>query len=206
MNSFKRSTIVALMVCVLCACQSMASLPARPKHSQAPEPRALDTTRPATIAGRPLLAGEQAPDFRLVNAGGTTVHLSDELQAGGPVVLIFYTSHYCRICLDVLRALEARRPAWQTGGARFIALARQSVAEAAASAQQAGASYAFLADSNGRVAREYGVWPLLPGRPKNRQSPVTVFIIEPSGVIYWTSSGLVDSQSIVETMLGQLPK
>jgi len=92
----------------------------------------------------------------------------------------------------VLGALEAERPEWQTSGARLIAIAHQSVAEAAASMQQAGASYAFLADSNGRVAREDGVWPLLPGRPKNRQSPVTVFIIS-NRKIHPYPSGEIDS-------------
>jgi peroxiredoxin len=193
------------MVCVLCACQSMASLPGRPEQNQAPEPRALDTT-PVIIAGRPLLAGEKAPDFRLDNASGTTVRLADELRAGSPVVLIFYTNHYCRICLDLLRALEAKRPAWQTSGARLIAIAHQSVDEAAASARQASASYAFLADNDGRAAREYGIWPFLPGRNKNRQSPVMVFIVERSGVIRWAGPGLVNSQPAIEIILSQLPR
>src|SRR5213075_2147949 len=95
----------------------------------APGAQAADT--PATIAGRPLLAGARAPDFHLIGATGVTTHLADELLAGGPVVLVFYTSHYCHVCEDVLRTLETQRPAWQASGARLIAIARQSVAEAA---------------------------------------------------------------------------
>jgi len=196
---------MALLIGVLSACQSIPNQSARAEHYQAPEPRrALDTTTPSTIAGRPLLAGQSAPDFGLVSATGITVRLSDELQAGVPVVLVFYTGHYCRVCEDALRTLEIRRLAWQASGARLIAIARQSVAEAAASAQQAGASFDFLSDSEGRVARSYGVWPLLPGRPKNRQSPLMVFIIGPGSIIHWSGSMFVDGQPAVESILGHL--
>jgi len=204
-NAIKRATVLALLLGVLSACQPVASLSAQSVHSPAPEPRrVLDPTAPAIIAGRPLLAGAPAPDFRLISAAGVTTHLADELQADRPVMLIFYTSHYCRVCEDVLRTLETRRPTWQANGARLIAIARQSVPDAALSAQQAGASYAFLADSDGRVARAYGVWPLLPGKPKNRQSPVIIFIIEPGGLIHWSGSVFVDGQPAVETILGYL--
>jgi peroxiredoxin len=201
-NSFKRLTSLAVMVFVLCACQPLASMPARPGQNPA---RAQGASAPAVSAGLPLRAGARAPDFRLAGAGGATLHLADTLHAGGTVMLIFYTSRYCRVCLDVLSTLETDRPAWQTRGARLIAIARQSVAEAAASAQQANAGYAFLADSDGQVARSYGVWPLLPGQTKNRQSPMMVFILEPSGVIRWSGSMFVGGQPAVETVLGQLP-
>jgi len=203
---FKRLTALVLLIGLLCACQPSGARRARPAPNQARVLPVLDTTMPVASGGRPLLAGQPAPDFRLSSAAGTTMQLADALRAGGPVVLIFYTTPNCRICLEVLRALEARRQAWQASGAHLIAIARQSVADAAVGAQQSGTHYDFLADSDGRVARAYGIWPLLPGRTKIRQSPVTVFIVEPSGVILWTGSALTDGQPAVETILGQLPK
>jgi len=195
MSAFKRLVVLAWIVCLLCACQPMAE-----QHLvQASGAR-------GSALGRPLRAGDPAPDFRLASATGTTVHLADELKAGGPVVLIFYTGGFCRLCLDALRALEAQRAAFQAGGARLIALASQSPAEAAATVRDAAVQYPILADDQAQVARQYGVYPLLPGQTKMNQSPVSVFIVAPSGVIVWTGSALANSQPVVATILAQLPR
>jgi len=205
MKSIMQSTTLALMVCVLCACQPIASRTIYPTRIPAEQHLVPAGAAHSTRLGRPLLAGDQAPDFRLVSATGALVHLTAELKAGGPVVLIFYSGSFCRLCLDVLRALDAQRAAFQASGARLIALASQTPAEAAATASDAGLQYAVLADTQAQVARQYGVHPLLPGRTKVNQSPVSVFIVAPSGVILWTGSGLANSQPAVEIVLAQLP-
>ena len=124
---------------------------------------------------------------------------------GRPVVLIFYSGGFCRLCLNALRALEAQHPAFQASGARLIALASQTPAEAAVTARDAALHYAVLADPQAQVARQYGVHPLLPGRTKLNQTPVSVFIVAPSGAILWTGSALANSQPAVEAVLAQLP-
>jgi len=193
MSTFKRLIVFVLMVSFVCACQPMAEQ----------NPVQASATRGSAL-GRPLRAGDPAPDFRLVSATGAQVHLADELKAGGPVVLIFYTGGFCRLCLDALRALQAQLPQFQASGAQLFAIASQSPAEAAASARDAAVQYPVLADPQAQVARQYGVHPLLPGRTKGNQTPVSVFIVAASGTILWSGSALANGQPAVATILAQL--
>src|SRR5438105_13540407 len=99
MNSIKQSTTLALMVCILCACQPIAGGANNPTRIGAEQSLGLASNARSVGLGRPLLAGDVAPDFRLISDTGALVHLADELKAGRPVVLIFCNIGLCRASL-----------------------------------------------------------------------------------------------------------
>jgi peroxiredoxin len=182
-----RIVTLSLLVVVLAACGSLPARPlARGTPPPAPSERVLQSAAaPALAASLPLAVGASAPDFTLAASTGADVHLADELSLGGPVVLVFYTSARCRVCAEALAQLEAQRPAFEAEGAHVLAIATQTPAGAALTAQNLALDYAVLADSEAAVARQYGVRPLLPGRPKTFQSPVSIFVVGPGGQIAW---------------------
>jgi peroxiredoxin len=191
-------TSVAL---TLGACTQVA--PASNMPAQ-PDPQVALTAQTARAAG-PLQAGAPAPDFSLTSGAGNLVRLADTIQTGRTVILIFYPNGYCRLCLGVLRELEANRAAFERRGGQLIAVAPQSPAEAAASAQATGAQFAILADTQAKVARQYGVTPLMPGKPKYPVSLITVFVITTNQRIRWTGPALSGNQLAVHTLINQLP-
>ena len=68
----------------------------------------------------PLL-GRQAPDFELADPDGKAWNLR-ELQAGGPVVLIFYYGYHCNHCVRQLFDVNRDLPLFREVGAQVVAI------------------------------------------------------------------------------------
>ncbi len=204
MRAAHNATLLAILALTLSACAGPR--PVDRATSAAEHPSAASGPGPAAAAGHALAAGDQAQDFTLPGSAGRSVHLASELGAGHSMVLVFYLGDHCQLCLDALRELEANRPAFEASGARLVAIATQSEAEAAGTAADAGASFEILADQQAEVASQYGLQRLAPGKPKDGQSPLTVFVVGPDGVVRWSGPGLVGGAVAVDEILTHLAR
>ncbi len=102
--------------------------------------------------------------------------------------------------------LEQHRLQFEQGGAQLVAVAHQSIGDAAESRTAAGAHYPILADRDRQLAKLYGVPPFLPSRPKHGNMPVSVFIIGQDGHIVWNSStDAATTWPTSEVILARLP-
>jgi peroxiredoxin len=110
----------------------------------------------SNAAANAITVGEQAPDFLLPNAQGTTVRLYDRL-ASGPVVLSFYRGGWCPFCNLELQALQPRLPDIAALGASLIALSPETPDNSLTTAEKLQLDFDVLSDPGNRTAREYGL-------------------------------------------------
>jgi peroxiredoxin len=202
-NTFRalaRLGLVGLQVSlavILAACGAGSSLvPARRDLAAKPLPPRAGGLDKADLA----------PDFALPDTQGRLVRLTDVLQDQQAVVLVFYHSRYCRLCLNLLADLEQHRLEFEQRRAQIVAVAYQSADEAVSTSIATGARYPILAAVDWRLAARYGVAPFLPGRVKGGNAPVSVFIIRQDGHVVWkfsTGSGTTWPSS--EVILANLP-
>jgi peroxiredoxin len=99
--------------------------------------------------------GDQAPDFTLPEARGTTVSLRDLLQHG-PAVVTFYRGGWCPYCNLQLRAYQAILSQITTLGARLW----QSLASspmALGTAEKNALTFDVLSNVGNHAARGFGL-------------------------------------------------
>jgi peroxiredoxin len=68
-----------------------------------------------------LLVGDPLPDFMLPDPTGSFVE-RDEILAEGPLVLIFFRSHWCSACSATVDAMLEALPAMREAGATLLAV------------------------------------------------------------------------------------
>ena len=172
-------TLVVLPVCL--ALMAAACGPAGRPAAVARPPAMKPVAQQSSVPGK----ADVAPAFALPDAHGRLVRLADLLQTQEAIVLVFYQSPYCRVCLELLVDLEQHRSEFAQRRAQIVAVASQSTHEAVSTVAATGAQYPILADVDHRTAVQYGVLPLLPGRVKGGQALVSVFIIGQDGRLVW---------------------
>jgi peroxiredoxin len=118
--------------------------------------RATDALRAPEILGRALREGARAPNFRLLNAQGSSIELYGLLRRG-PVVLTFYRGLWCPYCNLALRAYEKSVPQLEALGASLIAVSAQTPDNSLSTAEKNELSYPVLSDVGLHVARAYGL-------------------------------------------------
>jgi peroxiredoxin Q/BCP len=101
-------------------------------------------------------AGDQAPDFTLVDQAGATRTLSTML-ADGPVVLFFYPAAMTTGCTRESCHFRDLAAEFAALGAQRVGISMDSVERQAAFAESNRFDYPLLADVDGEVARHYGV-------------------------------------------------
>jgi thioredoxin-dependent peroxiredoxin len=197
MSAFRPTLVLVASVMVLAACGR--ALPTADETSSAAHQRS-EATRLArsSRAAHQLAPGDSAPDFSLASNRGSPFHLSDELKAGWPLVLVFYPGRYCQSCLDLQKVIEANQAALESSVVQFVAVTRQWPNDSAAHALQSGSQLTILLDAGGAVADQYGVPRLLPGKPKYSLSPITIFIIDGRGQIACSGPAVVDGTRMLE--------
>jgi peroxiredoxin len=124
-----------------------------------------------------LAVGDQAPDFTLFDASGTSVTMS-ELLAIGPVVLTFYRGEWCPYCNVQLRHLEQALPNFRKFNATLVAVSPQSPDHALSLTEKHDLKFPVLSDVDQEVARAYRVQFTLSGVLEDLQ--VNVFQSDPS--------------------------
>jgi peroxiredoxin len=103
-----------------------------------------------------LEIGDLAPDFRLPNAVGVPVQLSERL-AHGPVILSFYRGEWCPFCNLELNALQAALPRFRAYGASLIAISPQTPDHSLSVTEKNGLSFEVLSDVHQDAIRAYRV-------------------------------------------------
>ena len=108
------------------------------------------------IAQRALKAGDQAADFRLLDARGGCVRLKD-LLAAGPVVLSFYRGGWCPYCNLELRELQKALPEITRLGAKLVAVSPQSPDESLSTAEKNELAFSVVSDVGSAIAKSFGI-------------------------------------------------
>tara|TARA_R110002124_G_scaffold48752_2_gene143658 strand:- start:106 stop:567 length:462 start_codon:yes stop_codon:yes gene_type:complete len=99
---------------------------------------------------------EPAPDFTLPATGGVDVTLS-ALQ-GAPVVLFFYPRDDTPGCTKESIGFSAHLADFESAGARVFGISRDTMAKHDKFVAKHDLTVPLLADIEGRVTEDYGVW------------------------------------------------
>lgn len=119
-----------------------------PPPFTAAEREQMEEAAAALTAAMPepgLRVGETAPDFRLPNARGEMVQLSERLH-DGPVVLTFYRGAWCPYCNLQLRGLQQSLTQFERYRAQLIAITPQQPDQSLAQVKEDGYPFAILSD------------------------------------------------------------
>ncbi len=103
-----------------------------------------------------LKEGEQAPDFTLPDARGTSVTLSHLLKQG-PVIIAFYRGEWCPYCHLQLHAYQRALPQLQAVGASLVAISPQTPDHSLSTMEKMELAFAVLSDVGNQVARQFGL-------------------------------------------------
>lgn len=100
--------------------------------------------------------GELAPDFSLTDQNGQTQQLST-LLTNGPVVLFFYPAAMTSGCTKEACSFRDNASAFADFHAQRVGISMDDVAKQAEFSSQHNFDYPLLADTDGAVAKTYGV-------------------------------------------------
>lgn len=124
--------------------------------------------------------GDRAPDFELPDQTGKPHRLSEMLRVG-PVVLFFYPRAMTTGCTAEACHFRDLRTEFEQVGAQRVGISTDPVSKQRQFSDKHDFDYPLLSDSDGSVARAYGVSPGLLSfiRPVKR----TTFVIGTDGLI-----------------------
>lgn len=100
--------------------------------------------------------GDLAPDFSLTDQSGQTQQLSS-LLTNGPVVLFFYPAAMTTGCTKEACSFRDNASAFADFHAQRVGISMDDVAKQAEFSSQHNFDYPLLADTDGAVAKSYGV-------------------------------------------------
>jgi peroxiredoxin len=104
-----------------------------------------------------LQQGEQAPDFELPDTDGKPLKLSD-FQGSQNVVLYFYPKDDTPGCTIESNDFTALKKRFDEANTVVLGVSRDDCASHAAFRDKYGLTVRLLADTDGRVCEDYGVW------------------------------------------------
>jgi peroxiredoxin len=110
----------------------------------------------AETGKRALQPGDPMPPFLLPDAEGRLV-ASDDLLAGGSLVITFFRGNWCPYCRQTLKALEAALPEIGAAGGQLVALTPEIGHHLADTKRAERLSYEILSDVDGAVGLQFGV-------------------------------------------------
>jgi thioredoxin-dependent peroxiredoxin len=100
--------------------------------------------------------GDLVDDFELPDEKGTPRRLGD-LLSGGPVVLFFYPAAMTRGCtMESCHFRDLAKEFAEVGAVR-VGISRDSVSKQQQFADKHSLGYPLLSDTDGRIARQFGV-------------------------------------------------
>ncbi len=103
-----------------------------------------------------MKAGDTAPDFTLPDENGTPRTLSTML-ADGPVVLFFFPFAMTSGCTRESCHFRDLKSEYEQAGAQRVGISMDTVAKQKEFSDKHGFDYPLLADTEGEVAKAYGV-------------------------------------------------
>lgn len=111
----------------------------------------LAQSEPAALA-----IGSKAPAFSAKDQQGRTVSL-EQLQAKGPVVVVFYRGHWCPFCNRQLKQLQDSLPLLKKRNAQIVAVSPESGKNVSSTIDKTGATFPILSDAENQIMRMYNV-------------------------------------------------
>jgi len=128
-----------------------------------------------------LPRGARAPEFTLHVTPDQTLSLA-ELR-GKPVVLAFYPADWSPVCGDQMALYNEVLPEFKKHGAEQLGISVDGAWCHAAFAKERRLHFPLLADfePKGEVSRRYGAY-----RAGDGFSERALFVIDPSGTIWWS--------------------
>lgn len=129
-----------------------------------------------------------APDFRLPEAGGGELALSN--LRGRPVILVFYRTYHSPPCREQVRELGAKYGSVRELGGEMIFVSVDDLDLVQAMKREVKTEAPFLSDGDFVASRRYGVF----NRLGDGLAAPAVFIIDRQGYIRWKyiSSSITD--------------
>jgi len=100
--------------------------------------------------------GEMAPDFTAKTAGGETFRLSEHLSSG-PVALCFHPDYEVPGCFPQNRSFQDRFGGLQQKQYSIVGVGYETADRKETALPKANLSYTSILDSDGVIARQYGV-------------------------------------------------
>ena len=149
----------------------------------------------------PIVVGDLAPDFTLLDQARSEVSLSGLLRAaaGGDVVLSFYPLDFTSTCTTEMECFTRDKAKFEKAGAAVVGISCDSFACHKAFAEAHGLDLPLLADMHRQVCRAYGFyWPDL-----NVASRGTV-VVGPERVVKWVSARAPGDAITIEDVLGEV--
>ncbi|WP_042882838.1 peroxiredoxin-like family protein [Cupriavidus necator] len=107
-------------------------------------------------AARAVKAGDQAPEFRLLDQDGNTMSSAD-LLARGPLVVTFYRGVWCPHGNIELQALNEALPRLKDLGANIVAISPQTAVNSRESVRINQLGFPVLTDAKSEVAAAFGL-------------------------------------------------
>ncbi|AFY39068.1 alkyl hydroperoxide reductase/ Thiol specific antioxidant/ Mal allergen [[Leptolyngbya] sp. PCC 7376] len=108
------------------------------------------------LVEKALKVGDRIPDFKLPDATGKTVKLSELLQSGS-VVINFYRGGWCPYCNLELRALQQALPEFQKRGAQLVAISPETPDNSLSTQEKNELEFPVLSDVDNVVAKKLGL-------------------------------------------------
>ncbi|MFN3805077.1 MAG: peroxiredoxin [Pyrobaculum sp.] len=132
----------------------------------------------------PLPIGTKAPDFELLNEELKPVRLSDVLNRGRPVVLLFFPGAFTSVCTKELCTFRDKMSLLNRANAEVIAISVDSPFALKAFKEANRLNFQLLSDYNRTVIGQYDVVQAnLLGLPLYHLAKRAVYIIDRGGVI-----------------------
>lgn len=145
-----------------------------------------------------LQAGDEAPDFSLIDTGGRTVRLSD-FREKSAVVVYFYPKDETAGCTMEACAFRDSYEAFQRVGAEVIGISEDTLDSHVRFASKHRLPFILLADPGGKTAKAWRV-----PKPLGFMRGRTTFVIDRQGVIRHVFTDLLNSTRHVSTALDVL--
>ncbi|MGG4491178.1 peroxiredoxin-like family protein [Metabacillus idriensis] len=103
-----------------------------------------------------LKEGDKVPDFKLLDATGKTVSITEELSKG-PVILTFYRGGWCPYCNLELKAYQRELDSIKDSGATLIAISPETPDASLSTKEKNELEFIVLSDEGNKVAERFNL-------------------------------------------------
>jgi len=101
-----------------------------------------------------LTIGDKVPDFKLPDATGKVVSITEELSKG-PVILSFYRGGWCPYCNLELKAYQRELESIKDAGATLIAISPETPDASLSTIEKHDLEFIVLSDDHNKVAEQF---------------------------------------------------
>ncbi len=141
---------------------------------------AISALKNTDILENAIKTGDQFPDFKLPNAKGAHIALSNLLKEG-KVVLTFYRGGWCPYCNIALKALQNALPEIKAKGASLVAITPETPDNTLSTRDKNELDFEVLTSENNGLARSLGLVYQLPESLVSLYKKFGIDLIESQG-------------------------